>query len=254
LLKYDSPGGTLKTKNRSIFKGRLKLGLSFIAAGIFIYFLPYLIFLICIWSVIIYFSYRVLRYELLPTLNSQIATKLMIVYFLVAMIIFAILVAGENGKMIYLVALAAPAIYDAAAYITGKKIGKNKIKGLEKISPNKTWEGTIAGSVISVIITSLILARPFKIVFNGYNSSFSAALIFNPIINLPVTDVIRLLIASLIIVLSAIMGDLLESCYKRAVGIKDSGNSLKGHGGYLDLIDGQLLTIYIMPIIFFLII
>jgi len=184
--------------------------------------------------------------------SDKIAARLMTIYFLGAMIIFATLVTGEKGKLIYLLALASPAIYDIAAYTTGKKIGKKKMKILERISSNKTWEGTIIGCVTSMVITFLILARPLRIVFNGYDNFFSAVLIFNPIIAIPIVNLSRFLIVSLLIVLSAIIGDLLESCYKRKVKIKDSGNTLGGHGGFLDLIDGQLLAIYVMiPILFF---
>ena len=105
---------------------------------------------------------------------------------------------------------------DTGAYLTGISIGKHKL--FERISPKKTWEGSIGGAVFSVI-TAVIL------------SHFYALLSMQ-----------RWIIMSFIIVAFSNLGDLVESLFKRSLSIKDSGNILPGHGGLLDRFDGLLLS------------
>jgi len=95
--------------------------------------------------------------------------------------------------------------------------GKTKL--FERISPKKTWEGTIGGIFLTLGIGVLIAYYDQNqgIVFWG--------------------------IASLLIAPCAIFGDLLESLFKRSLNIKDSGSILPGHGGILDRFDAALFTI-----------
>ena len=109
-------------------------------------------------------------------------------------------------------------INDTMAYIVGSIIGK---RPLSKISPKKTWEGTIGGMILSVVVVGLI-------VFFGLNSG-------------PITIYIMLLAA--IACVAGTFGDLLESKLKRMAGVKDSGNIMPGHGGFLDRFDSLLLAI-----------
>jgi phosphatidate cytidylyltransferase len=116
---------------------------------------------------------------------------------------------------------------DTFAYLSGRLMGKTKL--FERISPKKTWEGTIGGVLMTVLISYLI----FK-VSGLYTPSFW-------------------MISALIISPCAILGDLLESLFKRSLGIKDSGTILPGHGGVLDRFDAALLTapIYFSWILFY---
>ena len=109
-------------------------------------------------------------------------------------------------------------INDTMAYIIGSLIGKTP---LSKISPKKTWEGTIGGVVLSVGVVGLIA-------FFGLNSG-------------AITIYIMLLAA--IACVAGTFGDLLESKLKRLAGVKDSGNIMPGHGGFLDRFDSLLLAI-----------
>ena len=109
-------------------------------------------------------------------------------------------------------------INDTMAYIIGSLIGKTP---LSKISPKKTWEGTIGGVVLSVFVVGLIA-------FFGLNSG-------------AITIYIMLLAA--IACVAGTFGDLLESKLKRMAGVKDSGNIMPGHGGFLDRFDSLLLAI-----------
>jgi len=104
--------------------------------------------------------------------------------------------------------------YDSGAYAVGSMIGKHKL--FERISPNKTWEGVIGGTVLS-------LAAAYGI------SSFAKEV-----------STIDWLIISLIIVAMGTYGDLFKSLLKRSANVKDSGNSLPGHGGFLDRFDSLI--------------
>jgi phosphatidate cytidylyltransferase len=106
---------------------------------------------------------------------------------------------------------------DTFAYLTGRFIGKTKL--FERISPKKTWEGTLGGVFFTILVA--ILIAEFTLTGSGLFWIVSACLIAP----------------------SAIVGDLLESLMKRDLGIKDSGNILPGHGGILDRFDATIFTI-----------
>ncbi|SFT51838.1 phosphatidate cytidylyltransferase [Lishizhenia tianjinensis] len=104
---------------------------------------------------------------------------------------------------------------DTFAYLTGRMIGKNKL--FERISPKKTWEGTVGGIVFAM--------------FAGY--------LFSELTNMSLVFWIP---AAFLAAFGAIFGDLFESMIKRSLGIKDSGNILPGHGGILDRFDATLFA------------
>ncbi len=110
---------------------------------------------------------------------------------------------------------------DTGAYLFGTKFGKTKL--FERISPNKTWEGTVAGAVFA-FITAYVISLFFK----G--------------LTLP-----QWLIFAAVTVLFGTYGDLVESWLKRRAGIKDSGTIMPGHGGLLDRFDS---TLFAAPMIF----
>jgi phosphatidate cytidylyltransferase len=109
---------------------------------------------------------------------------------------------------------------DIGAYFIGSWLGRHKL--FERISPKKTWEGTIGGIFFTVLISQL-LAR--------YFTTYS-----------PLTW----LMMGCIIAVVGTYGDLLESLLKRSLQIKDSGELLPGHGGFLDRFDSFLLAIPIL--------
>lgn len=113
---------------------------------------------------------------------------------------------------------------DSAAYYIGTYLGRNKL--YPTISSNKTVEGTV-GSVLGGAIGAVII----KIIFN--------------INNLTVMNVILL---GAILGIVTVIGDLIESMFKRDAGVKDSSNLIPGHGGILDKIDGLLVA---GPILYF---
>lgn len=109
-------------------------------------------------------------------------------------------------------------IADTMAYLVGSMIGKTPIT---KVSPKKTWEGTIGGIVLAVgvIGSAIIIFLP--------NSTTSLHWFL-----LPATACIF-----------GFLGDLVESKLKRMAGVKDSGSFMPGHGGFLDRFDSMLLAI-----------
>lgn len=118
---------------------------------------------------------------------------------------------GGSGAGLLLFLIFLTQFNDVAQYIWGKLLGKHKV--IPKISPNKTWEGLIGG-VVSVTLLASIIApylTPFTIL-HGFATG-------------------------LMIGLSGFFGDVTISALKRDIGIKDTGNSIPGHGGVLDRID-----------------
>ena len=105
---------------------------------------------------------------------------------------------------------------DIFAYVGGKLFGQNKI--IPKISKGKTIEGTVIG-LFSTIIMSFLIKDLMH-----FNFTYS-------------------LIYGFIISILAFFGDLLESAFKRNLGVKDSGKLIPGHGGLMDRFDGYFLVI-----------
>lgn len=106
---------------------------------------------------------------------------------------------------------------DTFAFLAGKFFGKTKL--IERISPNKTWEGTIGGIAMTILGGFLIgtLLDPENLWF--------------------------WIISALFIAPCSGLGDLLESLFKRNANVKDSGSIMPGHGGVLDRFDAALFTI-----------
>lgn len=122
----------------------------------------------------------------------------------------------DKGWIIPITIVTAIWINDTMAYIVGSLIGKTP---LSKISPKKTWEGTIGGAILCIVTLSLI----------AYFSKWMS-----------VKDAV--VVAALCAVFGT-FGDLLESKLKRMAGVKDSGSFMPGHGGFLDRFDSLLLAI-----------
>jgi len=111
---------------------------------------------------------------------------------------------------------------DTFAYLVGIKFGKNRL--FERISPKKSWEGSIGGLVFSILAAYILSI--FFTVLNVYEWVGMA----------------------IVIVVFGSLGDLVESLFKRSLSIKDSGKILPGHGGILDRLDAVLIA---APFVFF---
>lgn len=109
-------------------------------------------------------------------------------------------------------------VNDTGAYLVGVNFGKHRL--FERISPKKSWEGFFGGMVLSVSCSFIL--------------SYWC----------PQIPLLHWVGLGVFIVILATFGDLTESLMKRTLGVKDSGNVLPGHGGFLDRFDSMLFAIY----------
>ena len=114
---------------------------------------------------------------------------------------------------------------DSGAYIFGRQFGKHKLA--PKVSPNKTIEGSVLGTIFATMILAIYLLF-FHV---GYDNYF------------------MMVLATLLLSIFGQFGDLIESALKRYYGVKDSGRILPGHGGILDRFDSMLM---VMPALYLL--
>lgn len=121
----------------------------------------------------------------------------------------------DMGLFVPVLLIATIWINDTMAYIVGSLIGKTP---LTKISPKKTWEGTIGGALLAIAVVSIAGYFLFK------------------------ADIFSMFIFTFVTVIFATFGDLLESKMKRLAQVKDSGNFMPGHGGFLDRFDSLLFA------------
>jgi phosphatidate cytidylyltransferase len=121
---------------------------------------------------------------------------------------------GELGKYIALTLIFSIWINDTMAYIVGSFIGKTPFS---KISPKKTWEGTVGGAILCVIAMAFI---GHALGLSYVDAAFIAG----------------------IAAVTGTVGDLFESKLKRLAGVKDSGSFMPGHGGFLDRFDSLLFA------------
>ena len=134
-------------------------------------------------------------------------------------------------------------VNDTGAYCTGSLLGRHKL--FPRISPGKSWEGSIGGGLLVLLVAALIGW------FESALSMTEATKSGTTLLSIP-----EWLGLGLVVVFFGTWGDLVESLFKRTLGIKDSGNILPGHGGMLDRFDSSLMAIpaavvYIYTLSFF---
>ena len=114
---------------------------------------------------------------------------------------------------------------DSGAYLFGRKLGKHKLA--PRVSPNKTWEGSICGTLLATVVLAVYLYF-FPVGYHNWG---------------------LMVFLTLLLSILGQFGDLVESALKRFYGVKDSGKILPGHGGILDRFDSMLL---VMPALYLL--
>lgn len=122
---------------------------------------------------------------------------------------------GMFGPALVFFVLVITWVGDSAAYFVGRAIGKHKLAPV--LSPNKSWEGTVA-SILGALLVAVGFAR---------------------FVNIPLPHFLGMAAVGNV---AGQMGDLVESAFKRSAGVKDSGTLLPGHGGVLDRIDALILA------------
>jgi phosphatidate cytidylyltransferase len=113
---------------------------------------------------------------------------------------------------------------DTGAYAVGSLIGRHKM--IPRVSPGKTWEG-FGGAIVASVLASLLFVHYLGGKMPGMNS-------------------LHALILGVVLSIGAVVGDLIESIFKREAGVKDSGRFFPGIGGILDLLDSLLFNAPIM--------
>ena len=131
---------------------------------------------------------------------------------------------GDHGKYYVLYFILVTKFSDTGAYAVGSLFGKHKM--IPRISPGKTWEG-FGGAIVVATATSLIFAHFFADKMPGMKPLHAVVL-------------------GVVLSATAVIGDLIESLFKREAGVKDSGSFFPGIGGILDLLDSLLFNAPIM--------
>jgi phosphatidate cytidylyltransferase len=140
----------------------------------------------------------------------------------------------EDGPALLLFLMVCVWSGDTAALYVGRAFGKHKLA--PRLSPGKTWEGSIASIVGSILIAALVVYISDTLSARG-----------NTVLHIS-EPLWQSLVLAAIINIAAQLGDLLESAIKRGAGVKDSGTILPGHGGILDRIDALLVA---APVLWF---
>jgi phosphatidate cytidylyltransferase len=164
-----------------------------------------------------YYVATITSAEKLAFFPGSFATTLIGVFYVAFPLGFLFRIRLEQGPF-YLYFLAAIVFLgDTGAFFVGKPFGRHKMTPVA--SPNKSWEGSAGGFLFAV--GGALLARS---------------------ILLPSVPLATAILTALVVHGAAQVSDPLESLFKRAVGVKDSSNSLPGHGGFLDRVDSLILA------------
>lgn len=198
--------------------GSLVFVFSFLVAGHYLSGRSFLYILPLIYAIPVY---ELFRKKKTPIANMAI-TGFGLIYVSVPFSILNFLAfpSNEDGQAYTNVLLISLFIFvwasDSGAYFFGIQFGKHRL--FERISPKKTWEGLLGG-----MITALLAAWVLTFVFPQYSFVLMGVM-------------------AIVTVISGTLGDLIESMFKRSIGLKDSGRFMPGHGGLLDRFDSILLA------------
>ena len=186
-------------------------------------FIPYLVS-------IVYLMVAELYMKAKDPINNWAYAMLSQLYIALPLSLINILAFRSNGYSIQYSYLAPLAVFvflwinDAGAYCVGSLIGRHTL--FPRISPGKSWEGSIGGGVLVVVAAVVTWHVTTLYGVNGLGlSAYGWAGL------------------GLVVVVFGTWGDLIESLFKRTLGIKDSGNILPGHGGMLDRFDSTLMAV-----------
>ena len=163
--------------------------------------------------------------QVLPDTAQGLFGLLWIVYPLT---LIPLLWKSEDGPALVLFLMVSVWAGDIAALYVGRAFGRHKLA--PRLSPGKTWEGSIASIAGSLLAAGAVVAASDALAARG-----------NPLLHIA-QPLWQSLVLAGILNIAAQLGDLLESAVKRGAGVKDSGTVLPGHGGILDRIDALLLA------------
>lgn len=183
------------------------------------------------------FAWNGFRSPLIQVLPDTAQGIFGLIYIAYPLTLIPLLWKKEDGTALVVFLMVSVWVGDIAALYIGRRFGRHKLA--PRLSPGKTWEGSVASIVGSVASATLVI-------YIGDVLSSRGNLILHT--SQPMWQSILL---AAVLNVAAQLGDLLESAIKRGAGVKDSGTMLPGHGGILDRIDALLLA---TPILWFVLI
>ncbi|HTC74495.1 MAG TPA: phosphatidate cytidylyltransferase [Edaphobacter sp.] len=180
------------------------------------------------------FGWNGFRSPLIQVLPDTAQGLFGLIYIAYPLTLIPLLWKQEDGPALVLFLMVCVWAGDIAALYIGRAFGKRKLA--PRLSPGKTWLGSIASILGSMVAASIVIAISNALTARG-----------NTLLHIAQPLWQSLLLAA-ILNIAAQLGDLLESAIKRGAGVKDSGTMLPGHGGILDRIDALLLA---APVLWF---
>ena len=201
-------------------QGVSRSGLAGLAAGLILLFAPEPVWVVIVILALLLMTLELRQTDLAKAMTSSAAALLGVIYIFGAWrCALALRLADPPyGPHWLMIALLVSWAGDTAALYVGRSIGRHKLA--PRVSPSKTWEGSI-GSVAGGVLAAGIYAH-FLIPSVALWVVLAVAAAGN---------------------IAGQLGDLCESAFKRGAGVKDSGTTLPGHGGWLDRIDSSLFSI-----------
>jgi phosphatidate cytidylyltransferase len=175
---------------------------------------------------LIIFSVISFRSPLKRVLLDTSASVFSLLYIGLSLTTIPLISQQEDGPALLVFLFFAVWSGDVAALYVGRSLGKHKLA--PAVSPNKTWEGSIASILGSMAVTGLLLYLANTLQQHGIETLLYPG------------SIAHWLGLSIVLNIAAQIGDLVESAIKRGAGVKDSGTLLPGHGGVLDRIDALL--------------
>ena len=183
---------------------------------------------------LVLFAWNGFRAPLIQVLPDTAQGLFGLIYIAYPLTLVPLLWKQEDGPALVLFLMVCVWAGDIAALYIGRAFGKHKLA--PRLSPGKTWEGSVASIVGSMLAAGLVIFIADTLAARG-----------NTLLHIAEPLWQSLLLAAILNV-AAQLGDLLESAIKRGAGVKDSGSMLPGHGGILDRIDALLLA---APVLWF---
>ena len=192
------------------------------------------LFLIVAAFVILYALF-LMKTQRIPAAHKQLATTSGVIYLPFMISFFAILVGkyAMNGVLLCVWVLLATKFTDVGGLVVGCTLGKHKLA--PNISPNKTWEGVAGGIVFSMLVGAgtIFAFNHFGLWELGENATLPADFAF---------PIWLAAVGAIPFAATSVVSDLVESVIKRQAGDKDSGHTIPGMGGALDLLDSLVLV------------
>jgi len=180
------------------------------------------------------FAWNGFRSPLIQVLPDTAQGLFGLIYIAYPLTLIPLLWKQEDGPALVVFLMVCVWAGDIAALYIGRAFGKRKLA--PRLSPGKTWVGSIASIAGSMLAAGIVIAISNALIARG-----------NTLLHIA-QPVWQSLLLAAILNIAAQLGDLLESAIKRGAGVKDSGTMLPGHGGILDRIDALLLA---APVLWF---